>query len=148
MFQEFQSLYESPGWWLEDCSQRNLSTRLRVTGDFSRPLEASVDAHRNCSLETREKTGCLEKRIRKRTSSTSISAEDARTMNGFFAIASGNAHCARSRPGRSRYWNWLRLQRSRRCGGGETIGSFEGRGGPAVGRGFAAEIGREAYAAS
>jgi len=52
--QEFQSLSESPGWRLEDCSQRNLSTRLRVTGDFSRPLEASVDAHRNCSLETRE----------------------------------------------------------------------------------------------
>src|SRR5260370_14737812 len=112
MFQEFQSLYESPGSWLEDCSQRNLSTRLRVTGDFSHPLEASVDAHRNCSRRLGRKTGCLEKRTRKRTSSTNISAGDARTMNGFYAIAYGNAHCARNKSAKRIHWNWRRLQKS------------------------------------
>src|SRR2546425_11385188 len=61
MSQEFQSRYVSPGLLLEACFQRNLSTRLWVTGGFSRPLEASVDAHRNCSLETREENRMLGK---------------------------------------------------------------------------------------
>src|SRR3989441_11224532 len=103
MSQELQSPCASPGWWLEDCFQHNLSTRLYVTGGFSRPLEASVDVHRNCSLGLGRKTGCLEKRTRRRTSSTSISAGDARTMNDFYAIAYGNARCARNRPEKSRH---------------------------------------------
>src|SRR5438046_8141883 len=114
MSQEFQSLCVWLGWSLEDCFPRNLSTRLYVTGGFSRPLEASVDVHATVHWRLGRKTGCLEKRARRITSSTSISAGDVRTMNDFYAIAYGNAHCARSRPVKWRRWNWLRLQRSRR----------------------------------
>src|SRR5207253_8223571 len=49
------------------------------------------------------KTGCLEKRTRRRISLTSISAGDARTMNDFYAIAYGNARCARNRQEKSRH---------------------------------------------
>src|SRR3989449_7073863 len=61
MSQEFQSPCVSPGLLLEACFPRNLSTRLWVTGGFSRPLEACVDVHRNCSLETREENRMLGK---------------------------------------------------------------------------------------
>ena len=44
----------------------------------------------------------------------SISAGDARTMNGFFAIASGNVRCARSRLVKWRHWNYPLLQKSKR----------------------------------
>src|SRR6266446_6533473 len=99
MSQEFQSLCVSLGLLLEACSRATsrlgsgLQEALVVLWRLVWTLIATVD------WRLGRKTGCLEKRTRKRTSSTNISAGDARTMSGFSAIAYGNAHCARSRPG-------------------------------------------------
>src|SRR3989442_1089382 len=105
MSQEFQSPCVSPGWSLEavPSATSRLGSRLQeplvVLWTLVWTLTGSVD------WRLGRKAGCWEKRTRKRTNSTSISAADAPTMNGFYAIAYGNAHCARNRPVKWRHWN-------------------------------------------